>query len=111
MAENDQSPAAKLTTLLGFNAARKSLPVTQEIFKEVLSEVTDERRKAAKGQVKELLTKAMDLHSQAAVAEKKFNQEKAKFEKELGKLINQIQSLIAGKEPEETTDQPAEAAV
>jgi len=48
--------------------------------------------------------KAMSLRQQMHTAEKQFNQQRQKFEKELGKLLNQIQGTIEGREPEVDAD-------
>lgn len=88
-----------LADVLGFKPGSHPSP-TAELFAEVAKELNEERTKKAKERAKELLTKAIDLRTQRDNAEKQFRAQVAKFDKELGKLMKQIESLAAGKEPE-----------
>jgi len=109
MADTVSKSAEKLEGLLGFDPAKRG---TLELFKEVVQEISKERTDKAKAQdeaarwlnrqaAKEHLTKAISLREGMVKAEKDFNKEKQKFEKELGKVMNQIQGILPGKEPQE----------
>lgn len=99
----------KLADLLKFDAAKRH-PLTNELFGEVVKEITEERVKASKVQAKEALTKAMDLRAQMHKAQKDFSNQQAKFEKELGKILNQVQGMLSGKEADEEKDEKEEPA-
>lgn len=94
-----------LNDLLGFDSTKHPTP-TSALFTEVATELQKERHDKAKGQAKELLTKAIELQSQQVGLEKKFNAEKQKFEKEFGKLMKQIEALVAGRDPEQEVPAP-----
>ena len=99
------SNAERLTDLLKFDPIKRH-PITQEVFADVLKEITEERLKTVRVQAKETLQKAMELRQQMNKAEKDFKGQQQKFEKELGKLLNQVQSMLSGKEPEPEQTQP-----
>lgn len=94
----------KLSDLLTFDPAKRST-LTQELFGEVVAEIKEERAKEAKIKAKEQLIKAMQLREQMAKAEKEFNNQKQKMEKELGKVLGQIQGILSGKCPEENNSE------
>jgi len=104
--KNKASNAEKLTTLLDFDPAKRPT-LTQELFGEVVKEIKEERAKEAKTKAKEQLVKAMQLREQMAKADKDFNGQKQKMEKELGKVLNQIQGILSGKCPEECEKEEA----
>ncbi len=93
----------KLADMLEFDPAKRPT-LTQDVFSEVLKEIKEERAKVAKTQGKELIVKAMALRESMAKAKKTFEAEYNKNEKELGKIINQIQSNLSGKAPDETQE-------
>lgn len=101
--KNKGSNAEKLTTLLDFDPAKRP-SLTQELFGEVVKEIKEERAKEAKVKAKEQLVKAMQIRESMAKAEKDFNGQKQKMEKELGKVLNQIQGILSGKCPEENQE-------
>ncbi len=92
----DNTPAGRLESIVGFDAA-KPFRLGSEAFAEVLKELTKERADVAKGKAKELLSKALSLRESAAKAEREFLAAKKKFDKELGKLVAGIQSIVDGK--------------
>lgn len=96
--QNNQkkTSADRLQDLLGFDAAKKGT-LTSELFSEVVKEIQEERSKEAKVRAKEHLLKAMGLREQMDKAKKDFDSQYKKFEKELGKILNQIQSILSGK--------------
>ena len=95
--------ADKLQSLLDFDAAKRPT-LTQELFAEVVKEIQEERAKDAKVKAKEQLVKAMQLREQMAKAKKDFEGQHNKMEKELGKVLNQIQGILSGKCPEENQE-------
>lgn len=90
----------KLEGLLGFDPTKRET-LTQELFKEVVQEISKERTDKAKAQAKEHLTKAIQLREGMVKARRDFDREDKKFEKELGKVMNQIQGVLTGQEPHE----------
>jgi hypothetical protein len=89
--------------MLKFDAAKRPT-LTQELFGEVVKEIQEERAKDAKAKAKEQLVKAMQIREHMAKAEKDFSSQKQKMEKELGKILNQIQGILSGKCPEESQE-------
>lgn len=107
---SDKDNAAKLADILGFDAA-KHPSVTQETLQEALTEILDLRKVEAIRKAKEVLTKAIDLRRQMAQAEREFTKNQKKFDKELGKLISQLERSVSpqpGDEDEPEEETPAE---
>lgn len=102
--EKKLTNADKLATLLEFDAA-KHPTLTQELFGEVVKEIREERVKGAKIKAKEQLVKAMQLREQMSKAVKDFNGQQQKMERELGKILNQIQGILNGKCPDENQNE------
>lgn len=102
MSDEKKTNADKLNEILTFDPAKRT-SLTQELFGEVVKEIKEERAKEAKVKAKEQLIKAMQLREQMVKAEKDFNNQKQKMEKELGKVMNQIQGILSGKCPEENS--------
>lgn len=76
---------------------RKELNVLQDALKEIEEEDGVKRKQEAK----DLVRQALDLKKQIAQVEKNFLKEKAKFEKQLGKLLNRINATAKGEAPPE----------
>jgi DNA replication protein DnaD len=87
----------RLQEMLGFDPVGKA-GLTQDLFSEVVKEIQEERTKEAKAKAKEYLIKAMQLREQMEKAKRDFDTQYKKFEKELGKVLNQIQGILTGKE-------------
>lgn len=98
------SSGTKLQELLGFDPAKKGT-LTADLFSEVVKEIADERHKEAKARAKEHLVKAIQLREQMAKARKDFDAQDKKFEKELGKALNQIDGILSGKSPDEEKEE------
>lgn len=98
-----QKPSAsdKLTELLGFDPTKRPTlgPKGGALFTEALADIVKEREEKAKTQATELFRKAITLSDERKKARAQFNQADAKFEKELGKVLSQIQALVSGNEP------------
>lgn len=101
--QQKQTNSDKLNSILEFDAAKRPT-LTQELFGEVVKEIREERAKDAKAKAKEQLVKAMQIREGMAKAEKDFNNQKQKMEKELGKVLNQIQGILSGKCPDENKE-------
>jgi hypothetical protein len=106
---DQKTNADKLTDMLKFDAAKRPT-LTQDVFADVVKEITEERVKAVKSQAKDQLVKAMGIQEQMSKAKKEFESQHKKMEKELGKILNQIQSILSGKEPEEEDKEPVAAS-
>lgn len=102
---------ARLSKLAGFDVAKKP-KVTDDIMKEVMGEIQEQREEKAKEKARGLITKALELHEEMVKAESEFKRQKAKFEKELGKVLNQLENDLrqasgqapVEEEPEEATE-------
>jgi hypothetical protein len=92
-----KSNVEKLQELLQFDPAKRH-PVSQQLLGDALKEITEEREKAAKAQAKEFLLRAVNLVQEWDKKRKEFQSMERKFEKELGKLMKQINALAAGQE-------------
>jgi negative regulator of genetic competence, sporulation and motility len=105
------SPTERLVGLAGDDVLKRP-KVTEEIFKEVMSEIRKERSDKAKAKARELIVKALDLQEQMEKAEKEFRSQKAKFEKELGKILNQLENDLnqaaGGQPPAQEEEAPQE---
>ena len=103
---SDQKPdkTKKLVDTLGFDPA-KAPTGSAAVLTEVIAEITKERDDKIRIQLKELLTKAMDLRVTVEKAKKAFDKETQKYEKELGKILNDLERLASGKDaPEEPVE-------
>lgn len=101
--KNRSNNSDKLATMLAFDAA-KSPTLTQALFGEVVKEIQEERAKDAKSKAKEQLVKAMQIREQMVKASKEFGNQQQRMEKELGKVLNQIQGVLSGRYHEEHQD-------
>ena len=104
--------AGRLEDLIGFDASKPS-NLTNDLFQEVLSDIKKERFDTAKKAAREQLVKAVELREKMVKIEREFNGQKAKFEKELGKLLSRLESSLGGREPapEDPADNSAQQAV
>lgn len=96
-----------LASLLGFDPTKKNQP-TNDVLSEVIKELDAERRVKAKDEAKKVLTEALDLANKMKEAEKQFNTQKEKFNKELGKLLSTLGRWNQGGETKEETPSDAE---
>lgn len=101
--------AERLEKLIGFDAAKR-LNVTKELFGELVDDIKKERLEKAKISAREQLVKAIELREQMVKVEKEFENNRRKFEKELGKLLNSLEASLNGQQPptEEEPQEPAE---
>jgi seryl-tRNA synthetase len=79
-----------------------------DVLREALKEVTKEESDKKKDAAKELIRKALDLKGRMEQADRLFNSEKKKFEKELGKTLNRLRNMAAGKPLDEGEDEGKE---
>lgn len=88
----------KLIELLGgVDPAKETL--TKDVLTEALDELKKERAEKAKKDAKEQLAKAIDLHTQAVKEKQAFDQKYAKFQKDLGKVVNKLHAMANGQAP------------
>ena len=83
------SNTEKLLEFAGFDPAKKP-SLTDDILKEALKEIQENRKKEALDKARELVKKAFELREQAYRAEQEFGKQRKKFDDELGKLLNQL---------------------
>lgn len=100
------SNAKRLADLCGFDPVKKPT-ASHELFAEVLGDIRKEREEKAKVAAREQLTKAIELSEKMDKVKREFEGQYAKFEKELGKMLNRLESSLSGKpvvEEEKTED-------
>lgn len=68
-----------------------------DVLKEALKEVSKEESEKKKDAAKELVRKALELQQRMDQAERTFNSEKKKFDKELGKTLNRLRNMASGR--------------
>lgn len=104
---SDNNSTQRLVNLLGFDPARRP-SATQELLKEVLGDLNKERSEKAKELVKAQLAEAVQLREQMHRLESEFNKNRAKFDKQLGKILNSLESALRGQPVAEETEQAPE---
>lgn len=72
---------------------REEFDVLREAIKEVSKEESEKKKVAAK----DLIRKALELQGRMEQAERTFNAEKKKFDKELGKTLNRLKNMASGR--------------
>ena len=95
MAEIETQNTKALSELLGPAAAQAG------VLQSAIAEVAKEDAEARKAKAKELIRKAIGFSKQMDRAKRDFNAQVAKFDKELGKVLRQINAMADGKEPTE----------
>jgi vacuolar-type H+-ATPase subunit I/STV1 len=96
--------AEKLQKMLGFDPDKKT-NITQDALSEAVKEINEERIKEVKARAKELLIKAMQLREQKVKLDREYNQQSGKFDKELGKILKQIEGALSGKSQDEIDEE------
>jgi hypothetical protein len=99
MADNTE----RLEKLMGFDVVKRQ-GITKEIFKEVLGEVQEKRMEEAKTAAREQISKAIELREKMHKVKREFDGQMRKFDKDLGKLLNQLEAGLSG----QPTEQPQE---
>ena len=99
MSKVDASPE-RIEKVVGFDPAKRQ-SLTSELFKELLDEAKEERLEKAKEAARGKLKKLMELREQVSDLEKKFKGEKQKFDKQIHKLLNEIEGSLQGRPPQE----------
>lgn len=87
----------QLVSILGFDPLKDN--ITKDILTEAFDELKKEKAANAKVKAKELLSKAVELHSQMTAAKREFESKINKFDKELGKLVNRLKAFANGQQP------------
>lgn len=94
--KNDNSPSAQLEKLLGFNPTREP-GMNRSALDEVVAELAKERGEKAKVKAREFLSKAIDLATKRTKLERETKKQFEAFDKELGKLMNQLRAALDGR--------------
>ncbi len=103
-----QSNGDRLVSMLdGMNPAKQG-SITKELFADVIKEIKEEKGKEAKAKAKEHLLKSIELVQKMEKLRKEFDGQYRKMDKELGKLMGQINGMLAGKSLEEIEDEAKE---
>ncbi len=99
MADTPNSNTKRLDELLAPHRTEMN------VLSEALKEIDEEDGKKRKQEAKDLVRQALELQKQLKTTERNFNKEKAKFEKQLGKLLNRINAMAKGEAPPEDEDE------
>ena len=75
-----------------------------DVLREALNKVSKEEAEKKKESAKVLIRKALELQSRMEQAERTFNSEKKKFDKELGKTLNRLNNMASGKSIDDNED-------
>ena len=108
---NNVSPTNRLLELLNGDDPGKRPSPTQEVFKQVLEEYQKSRFELAKESAAALFKKAVELREKMFKLKRESEAQFSKFDKELGKIMNQIESNIRQAVPEAPQETPTEAAL
>ena len=98
-----KDPSERLKEMVKFDPS-KPTGLSEELFAEVLEDVTKERIEEAKTEAKGLLEKALKLREDFGKAKKDFARQEKKFNKELGKLLNKVEAKLRGEAPKDESD-------
>jgi hypothetical protein len=98
---------ARLSEVLGFDPGKKD-QITAEAFKEVIAELQAERQKSVKEKAKVHLLRLMELRDQKSKMDRDYTNASKKWDKETGKMLKQIESMLSGKPVEEEGDKDGE---
>lgn len=96
------SPAERLSEMLGFDPSKKN--PSSGVFAEAMKEYNEERNKELKSLVKEKLAKAVELHKTLVTKRNELEGLMKKVEKELGKVLGQLEAMSKGAEPPKEED-------
>lgn len=86
-----------MTDLLGFDPTKES--PTKGVLTKALEKITEERDKTLQGKLEEQLRKAIDLAQRKKKLDSEYKTQSNKWNKELGKMLNQLFAVQQGKEP------------
>jgi hypothetical protein len=81
-----------------------------DVLKEALKEVSKEESEKKKVAAKDLIRKALELQDRMNTAERTFNSEKKKFDKELGKTLNRLKNMASGRPLDDEEEKEKEDA-
>lgn len=90
----------KLAGILGFDPQGDVAAVGA--ISEAVLEIANERKALAKLKAKELIAKAIDMSKKKAEIDKAYKQESIKWDKEMGKLMKEIEGLSNGGSQDES---------
>jgi hypothetical protein len=107
MAEAINNHISKLNDLLGFDAGKKD-QITSDAFKEVVAEIQAERQKVIKEKAKAQLIRAIEMRDQKEKTDREYAAQSKKWDKEMGKLLRGIESMLTGKPVEEDKEEKKE---
>ena len=101
---NQEDKVKKIVELTGFDPVKKQ-PITEEIFKQVVKEFQEQRVEEAVKKARELLGKLFELRETRDKAEKEFNGHLKRFDKEAGKILNQIENDLRRSSGQQTQEE------
>lgn len=102
---SDNPSSDRLVERLGWDPAKRA-SVTKDLFEELIVEAQAKRLEEAKEAARGKLAKAMELRQKVSEIEKKFRGERQKFEKEIGKLLNEIEGGFSQSQPQPAPTEP-----
>ncbi len=108
MGDGKVDQVERLVKLVGFDPVKRPTP-TDELMRKVLGEMQEERTKIAEGHVKEQLKLAVQAREDMHKLKKEFDGQHRKFEENLGKILNGLESSLRSSQApaEPTSEAPA----
>jgi NTP pyrophosphatase (non-canonical NTP hydrolase) len=79
----------RLRNMVSFDPTKQPKCST-DLFQEIVGEIQKERNEKAREKASGLLRRALEVAEGMAKLDREYNANKAKFDKELGKLLNQL---------------------
>lgn len=96
---NPQDPLARLVKLIGFHPTKETPtadPAVGGVFAQALLNVKKKKEAVALEAATKLFEQAFENQSKWEEVERKFNAEKKKHQKEMGKVVAKIEALAKG---------------
>jgi hypothetical protein len=100
VAETPKDHLSKLTEMLGFDPGKKD-QITADMFKEVTAEIQAEKNKLLREKAKVQLIRAIEMREQKEKTDREYSAASKKWDKEMGKILSGIESMLTGKPVQE----------
>jgi hypothetical protein len=97
MSDDKIDNVERLVKRMGFDPASRP-SASEDLLKEVLGELNKERQDKAKVALKVTLEEAVKLREEMNKVDKQYNQTRANFNKQLGKLLNSLENSLRGRQ-------------
>jgi len=99
MSDDKVDNVERLVKRMGFDPASRP-SASEDLLKEVLAELNKERQEKAKVALKATMEEAVKLREEMKKVDNQYNQTRANFNKQLGKLLNSLENSLRGRPPQ-----------